>query len=144
MSCRDGFDPRSLLMRPAFRVWTVALAAGLLLSPGGRLTAEDWPQFRGSNCSGVSTSKKTLPLTFSPTKNVRWSAVLGDGIGSPVVAAGRVFCTGMSAPKGKNPKLQVFAFDAGTGKKLWQQDIPAGAKPLPAINEVNSYASASP
>lgn len=131
-------------MRPVFRVWTVALAAGLLLTPGGRLTAEDWPQFRGPNCSGVSTSKKSLPLTFSPTKNVRWSAVLGDGIGSPVVAAGRVFCTGMSMPKGKEPKLIVYAFEAATGKKLWQKEIPAGAKPLPAINEVNSYASASP
>jgi outer membrane protein assembly factor BamB len=120
------------------------VAAALLLVQGGRLSAEDWPQFRGPNCTGISPSRKALPLEFSATKNVRWSAVLGDGVGSPAVAAGRVFCTGMSAPKGNEAKLVVYAFDAETGKKLWQQEIPAGPKPLPAIHQVNSYASASP
>ncbi len=122
---------------------TVTLAAVLALGTGP-LFAEDWPQFRGPNCSGISATKKSLPSKFSPRENVRWSAVLGDGIGSPVVAAGQVFCTGMSMPKGKEPKLVVYAFEAGSGRKLWQKEIPAGPKPLPAINEVNSYASASP
>ncbi|MBI2806224.1 MAG: PQQ-binding-like beta-propeller repeat protein [Planctomycetes bacterium] len=120
------------------------LVAVLLGIPLARIAAEDWPQFRGPNCTGVSLSKKALPIIFSRTKNVRWSALLGDGIGSPVVAAGRVFSTGMANPKGGEQKLVVYAFDAQTGKKLWQRDIPAGVKPLPAIHEVNSYASASP
>jgi outer membrane protein assembly factor BamB len=90
---------------------SVVLAAALLAVPGGRLAAEDWPQFRGPNCTGVSASKKALPLEFSPTRNVRWSAVLGDGIGSPAAAAGRVFSTGMSEAKGKEPALVVYAFD---------------------------------
>lgn len=120
------------------------LGAVLLCMASGRLAAEDWPQFRGPNCTGVSLSKKALPLEFSATKNVRWSAALGDGIGSPVVAGGRVFSTAVVNLKGKEPKLVVFAFDADTGKKLWQRDIPAGTTPLPAIHEVNSYASASP
>ncbi len=119
-------------------------AAALLFLHTGRLAAEDWPQFRGPNCTGVSPSKKSLPTHFSPTKNVRWSAVLGDGIGSPAVAAGRVFSTAMTNPKGKEPKLVVSAFDAVSGKRLWQQEISAGRKPLPHIHEVNSYASASP
>ena len=130
-------------MRPMRRGWTVLLAAALLVQ-GGPLHGEDWPQFRGPNCSGISSSKKKLPLEFSATKNVRWSAVLGDGVSSPVVAAGRVFCTGMADLKSKNPKLMVYAFDAASGKKLWQQSIPAGARPLQAIHEVNSYASATP
>jgi outer membrane protein assembly factor BamB len=110
----------------------------------GPLSAEDWPQFRGQNCTGISTSKKALPAQFSPKKNVLWSKELGDGICSPVVVAGRVFTTGMSDLKGKEPKLIVSAFEADTGKKLWQQEVSAGTKPLPAINEVNSYASSSP
>jgi outer membrane protein assembly factor BamB len=110
----------------------------------GELFAEDWSQFRGPNCTGVSTSKKRLPLEFSSTKNVRWSAELGDGIGSPVVADGRVFSTAMAGDKAGEQKLVVYCFDADTGKKLWQRDIPAGPKLLPPINEVNSYASASP
>jgi outer membrane protein assembly factor BamB len=129
---------RTCLRRP------VLIANALLFVTVGRLSAEDWPQFRGPNCTGVSMSKKPLPLEFSATKNVRWSAVLGDGIGSPAVAAGRVFSTSMSDLKGKEPKLLVHAFDAETGKKLWQQEVLAGPKPLQTIHQVNSYASASP
>src|SRR4051812_11190691 len=98
-------------MRPAVAGRALVLAA-ILLVPAARLCAKDWPQFRGPNCSGVSTSKKPLPVEFSPTKNVRWSAVLGDGVGSPVVAAGRVFSTGMNDPREKERKLLVYAFDA--------------------------------
>jgi outer membrane protein assembly factor BamB len=122
----------------------MALCGASLSVQADAPAAEDWPQFRGPNCTGVSPSKKALPHEFSPTKNVRWSVVLGDGINSPAVAAGRVFSTSISDPKGKEPKLLVHAFDAATGERLWQREVPAGAKPLPAINEANSYASASP
>jgi outer membrane protein assembly factor BamB len=121
------------------------LAVGMLLLAGtDRLLAEDWPQFRGPNCTGISTSKKPLPLEFSATKNVVWSAELGDGIGSPVVAAGRVFSTALIGKKAGEEKLRVFAFEADTGKQLWQRDIPAGPKALTPIHETNSYASATP
>src|SRR5436853_4936166 len=108
-----------------------------------RLPAEDWPQFRGPNCTGVSVGKDALPLEFSRTKNVRWSAELGDGISSPAVAAGRVFCTAMAGTKAGEQRLVVFCFDVESGKKLWQRDLPAGPKPLTPINEVNSYASST-
>src|SRR5205823_8207454 len=76
------------------------------------LHAEDWPQYRGPNCTGVSTSKKSLPLHFSRTKNVRWSAVLGDGIGSPAVVAGRVDCPAMAGQKGGGGGLGGYCCDA--------------------------------
>jgi outer membrane protein assembly factor BamB len=132
---------RFLWSQPALRVFLAAGAVFWLAS--ARLPAEDWPQFRGPNCTGISTSQKPLPLHFSRTKNVAWSARLGDGIGSPAVAAGRVFSTAM-AGKGKDARLVVFAFEARSGKKLWQRDVPAGPKPLPPIEVTNSYASASP
>jgi hypothetical protein len=65
--------------------------AWLSLVPAVRLEAEDWPQFRGPNASGVSSSSSRLPREFSHDRNVAWSAELGEGIASPVVAAGRVF-----------------------------------------------------
>jgi outer membrane protein assembly factor BamB len=127
-----------------FRALAFILGMSLSLPGAGRLAAEDWPQFRGPNCTGLSASKKPLPVEFSRTKNVRWSAELGEGIGSPAVAAGRVFSTAFIDGKAGEQKLVVYCFDAQTGRKLWQRDLPAGPKFLPPINEVNSYASASP
>ena len=62
---------------------------GLVVVAIAPVSAEDWPQFRGPNCSGVSNTKASLPTHFSETEHVKWSAKLGDGIGSPVVASGR-------------------------------------------------------
>ena len=100
--------------------------------------AEDWPQFRGENSSGVSKSDKPLPTEFSPTKNLLWSAKIGDGIGSPIIVGGKVFCTAMTGEQ----KLGVFAFDAATGKQLWKTEIDTGK--LPRITPPNSHASATP
>ena len=69
-----------------FVLFLAAFVAGAGLS-----NAEDWPQFRGPNASGVSWSDAPLPVEFSATENVAWSIEMGDGIGSPVIAAGRVF-----------------------------------------------------
>ncbi len=109
--------------------------AAVLLAAAAR--AEDWPQFRGMNASGVSTSRG-LPVRFSQTENVRWQATLGDGIGSPVVAGGRVFTTAMTGPQ----KFAVFCHDASTGKELWKRERDTG--PLPRITPPNSHASSTP
>lgn len=100
-------------------------------------SAEDWPQFRGVNASGLSTSKK-LPTEFSETDNVLWKTDLGDGIGSPIISNGTVFNTAMTGPK----TLTVFAHDAATGKALWKRDLDTGA--LPRITPPNSHASSTP
>jgi outer membrane protein assembly factor BamB len=38
--------------------------------------------------------------------------------------------------------ISLFAIDAGTGKKLWQRNWPAGA--LPEVHQINSHASSTP
>ena len=90
--------------------------------------ADDWKQFRGPNSTGVSTENKPLPVEFSYEKNVLWSAELGRGIASPVIAAGRVFETTMLDKQ----TFAVMAFDAKSGKKLWQKEFPAGTFSIPA------------
>ena len=100
--------------------------------------ADDWPQFRGPNCSGISQGTKPLPTEFSAEQNVLWSADLGDDIGSPVVAAGRVFTSAMVDDK----TVGLYAFDAATGKQLWKRTWPAGD--LPDIHKTNSHASTTP
>jgi len=82
------------------RLLPLLLLAASLVSPPAPARGEDWPQFRGPNSTGISTSTKKLPVEFSATQNVGWMHEVGEGIGSPVVAAGRVFTTAMVGEKG--------------------------------------------
>jgi outer membrane protein assembly factor BamB len=114
----------------------MGLAALLLCPAFGH--ADDWPQFRGPNCRGITTSDRPLPLIFSPSENMSWSAEVGHGVGGAVVASGRIFVSGMTSDE----TVSLFAFDAATGRKLWQRDWPTG--PLPEIHKTNSQASSTP
>jgi outer membrane protein assembly factor BamB len=120
------------------------LGVAISLFVPNAVCADDWPQFRGPNCSGVSTSTKPLPIEFSATAGVAWSVEVGDGIGSPTVVAGRVFSTAMVGAKPEELKFAVYCFDAATGKRLWQREFDPGPEPLPAITDPNSYASSTP
>jgi outer membrane protein assembly factor BamB len=75
--------------------------------------AEDWPQWLGPRRDGTST-EKVAPWKEAP--KVLWRAAVGEGHSSPVVAAGRVFLH--TRVKDKDEE-QVLAFDARTGKPLW-------------------------
>jgi outer membrane protein assembly factor BamB len=114
---------------------TILLAA---LSTRSPIRADDWPQFRGPNCSGNSVGTATLPLKFSATENVRWTQPVGDGIGSAVAAAGRVFVSGMTGPQ----EVTLAAFDAASGKPLWKRQWSTGS--LPEVHQTNSHASSTP
>ena len=99
--------------------------------------AEDWPQFRGSNGSGVSQSKG-IPLEFSSSAQVAWKAHVGDGIGSPVVVNGRLFTSAMVGEQA----CALFCFDAASGRQLWRSEVDTGQ--LPRITPPNSHASSTP
>lgn len=102
------------------------------------LQAEDWPQFRGPNCSGVSKSDASLPDKFSAEERVQWKAPLGDGIGCPVVVAGRVFTSAMVDEK----TIGLYAFDAASGAQLWMRSWPIGD--VDEIHLTNSHAYSTP
>jgi outer membrane protein assembly factor BamB len=104
----------------------------------GRAPAEDWPQFRGPNCTGISLSSLPLPTHFSDRQNVRWSVKVGEGIGSPVVAGGRVFVSAMTAES----TVSLYSFDAASGRQLWRREWPTGH--LAEIHKTNSAASTTP
>ena len=106
-------------------------------SPWAR--GEDWPQFRGVNSSGVTTSSARLPVEFSFEHKMRWQAPLGDGVSCPIVSRGRVFATGMAD---ELRKLAVMAFDAADGAPLWRREFEVGK--LPRITPPNSHASSTP
>ncbi|HSG70517.1 MAG TPA: PQQ-binding-like beta-propeller repeat protein [Planctomycetaceae bacterium] len=124
--------------RNVFRCPIAFLAASAILISAALAEAADWPQFRGPNCTGISSETNPLPAKFSATENVRWSAIVGDGIGCPVAAGGRVFTSGMIDAQ----TLGLFAFDAVSGRELWRHTWPTPG--LMEIHKTNSHASTTP
>ncbi len=115
-----------------------AILFSLVSLPLSHLQAEDWPQFRGVNSSGVSEATNPVPTEFSFEDKLLWKADLGDGVGSAVIADGRVFTTAMS----EETTLAVICHDAETGKELWKKELSTGE--LPRITPPNSHASSTP
>lgn len=95
-------------------------AAGLiviLMSP----LAADWTHFWGSDSTGVG-SGDAVPLPFGPKQHLAWQALLpGRGLSSPVLVGDRAFLTASSGQK--QNRLHVLAYDAKTGRKLWQRTV---------------------
>jgi len=104
---------------------------------------DDWPQWRGPNCTGISAETQPLPAEFSATNNLVWSVALGDGISSPVVVSGRVFSTAILGDLPGN-QFVVYCHDAATGKELWKRQLDITGDPLANIHASNSYASSTP
>ena len=111
---------------------------GCLGAGADLMRAEEWTQFRGPNCTGISPSTKSLPTQFSYQTNVAWSADLGDGISSPVVANGRVISTAMAS----SDRLAVICHDTKNGTELWRREFQID-DPDP-LTPPNSYASSTP
>ena len=88
---------------------------GLLAVP---LRAEDWPQWRGPNRDGVWGETGIMESFPDEGLKVLWSAPVGWGWSSPVVAQGRVFVTDSELMQSK-VKERVHCFDAATGNSLW-------------------------
>jgi len=99
--------------------------------------ADDWPQFRGPNGTGVPVSEKPLPAEFSHEKNVIWSIAMPEGISSPIIVDGRLYITAMTKPE----EVSVSALEAATGKTIWSKSFPTGK--LPTIMPPNSHASST-
>jgi outer membrane protein assembly factor BamB len=105
----------------ALSLWPAAAAP-----PGSRESrAGDWPHWRGPRADGVA-DKARLPLRWSVTENVRWSARLpGWGTSSPAIYGDRLFVTSQLDEGGKR-SLLTLCFDRRTGKELWRRDFGLG------------------
>ena len=98
--------------------------------------AADWPQFRGSNATGVAASDARPPSKFSSPK---WKTPLPAGHSSPSVWGDRIFLTSFDI---EAKKLELICVSAKTGAILWRHVAPA-----PQIEEthvVSNPATASP
>src|SRR5688572_13854388 len=86
-----------------------------VLSPS---MASDWSEWRGPARDGISL-EKGLPAKWSTAgENLAWKAPYG-GRSTPIVMNNRVFLQN-TAGKGELEQERVMAFDADTGKLLWE------------------------
>ncbi|MFO0938691.1 MAG: PQQ-binding-like beta-propeller repeat protein [Gemmataceae bacterium] len=86
---------------------------------------KNWPGFRGDGSS--TSAAKSLPLNWSPNKNIAWRIPLpGYGQSSPVVWGDRVFVTAVDGDQ--KEKLLVVAVDLKNGKTVWEKEFAAGQK----------------
>lgn len=105
--------------RFALSIATVCLLSAALGAAG---LAQDWPQFRGPDRTGLS--KETGLLKAWPTEGPKllWKSTnLGEGHATPSVAGGVIY--GMGLREGKEI---VWALDEKTGTELWNTPIAGG------------------
>ncbi|MCX6379223.1 MAG: PQQ-binding-like beta-propeller repeat protein [Armatimonadetes bacterium] len=129
------------------RLWKNALLTlGTLLASTSLTQAQDWANWRGPNYNG-SINAANLPVKFSTTEGVKWSAELpGPSAGTPVVWKNYVFVTAADL---KTQELLGLCFDRSTGTQLWKRSIGTGYLPdgqgnKVQIDERGNYASPSP
>jgi outer membrane protein assembly factor BamB len=124
-------------MKQALAVWSLPLAAAVLLSLTGAAGAENWPQWRGPTGDGVST-ETNLPTEWSGTKNIAWKLPLpGMGSSTPAVWGDRIFLT---SADGDDLVLLCVSTE---GKQLWKRPFGSGDKKFQRGPEGNN-ASPSP
>jgi outer membrane protein assembly factor BamB len=150
--------------------WAAVLV--LLMAGANRAAAEDWPQWRGPQGTGVSR-EKGIPARWSKD-DVAWRTPLhGLGVSSPVVWGDRILVTsqsgrgtrrsgdhptlargeeaagekplGAGAAAGDPSKVEfvVEAFHRKDGRRLWEYRFAAEGG-LPPVHEKHNLASPSP
>jgi outer membrane protein assembly factor BamB len=101
----------------------LALAATLTLAAAAG--AANWPHFRGPNFNG-STDEKNLPVQFSKTEGVAWTADLpGESAATPIVWGDHVF---ISSSNPSEQSVVAMAFARKTGKLLWSHKLGDGVR----------------
>ena len=116
-----------------------SIAGLLIISSVCSAPAANWPGWRGSDGTGIS-SEKNLPLTWSPTNNVKWRIDLPErGNSSPIVWGDRVFVA--QAVGGENRRT-LICLDHASGKVLWQSGVTYTDREQ--TQRDNPYCSATP
>src|SRR5262249_3132368 len=115
------FMARGFTRLAQFPVWICLLAAGLAVAA----IAEEWPQFRGPNGTGISTSAD-VPVEFGPDRGVTWKSRVPAGKSSPVLSSRRIYLTGYEG----NLRL-VVCLDRATGAEVWRRSLPAARSEKP-------------
>lgn len=125
----------------------------LTLSCFGQLSqAEDWPTYRGSARTDVSSETNLLDQWPTAGPTLVWTAKgAGRGYSSPIVANGKVFTVGDSSTATPDKDEYLTCFDEKTGALLWsaktgpawsehRQESWNGSRGTPTVGGGNVYA----
>ena len=100
-----------------------AQAADIATRDQPGISARDWPSWRGPTHDGHAAAAQTVPLSWSDTDNVVWSAdVPGRGSSSPTVVGDRVYLTSCDEAVGSQ---SVYAYDRASGRLVWTKQVHA-------------------
>ena len=148
----------------ARRFLAASIGGGLLLSGGGAPAAfaANWPNWRGPNGDGTTTTARHLAETWGPGKNIKWQREMPAWSGSsPMVWGDRIFLNspskeearpapepapgarkrpnpgagrglGMSGPGGQ--EILLLCLSRATGQEIWRRQYDQGN----AIDEAKS------
>jgi len=99
--------------------WVWMVAGGVVLICAGRVAAQDWPQWRGTNRDG-KVSGFAAPQTWPQQLTQRWRVIVGAGDATPALVGDRLYAFGR-----QDANEVVLCLDAAAGKVLWEDRYPA-------------------
>ena len=114
--------------------WLLGSALTLIYA----LQAEDWPQWRGPERTGVAIGQ-TPPEEWPNELTEIWKVKVGEGHSSPVVVSGRVY----QFARVDNDEV-IYCLDAKTGKEVWQVRYEAPYEVNPAAQAHGKGPKATP
>jgi outer membrane protein assembly factor BamB len=97
------------------------LAMAALLTGGVRVSAQDWPQWRGPNRDGKAAGF-TAPSAWPKELTQKWKVTVGDGLSTPALVGDKLF---VFSRQGSNEIIRCL--NAADGKEVWQEKYSAEA-----------------
>jgi outer membrane protein assembly factor BamB len=111
------------------------LLATMCLATEAQPATPWWPQFRGANGGGTSTTAKP-PVKVGPDEGVLWKVEVPWSPSSPVVWEGRIFLATFH-----DGQLETRAHERRTGRLLWARGVKPGQ--LEAFHRTDGSPAAS-
>jgi len=112
----------------------------LLPADGQRVKSLDWPQFRGPDGQGGSSSTG-LPVRWHEHKNITWKVpIRGLGWSSPAIKDNRIWLT---TALDKEKSLRVLCLDCEKGETIHDVEV-FHKESLGGIHPKNSHATPTP
>ncbi len=130
-----------IVKKQIFLVCLMLISAMLISQPvfsqGSKLNT--WPEFRGTNCSGVAHPEQNPPVDLLNGEKLVWKTPLISGMSSPCIWNNRIFLTGFDK---EERQLQVMCYERSNGKLIWNHIVPA--KEIGKYHATGSPADATP